>query len=61
MELIQKDDEQSKKLEVEAIKRTKEVESGIVRPHSIWRPEEILANSDNIVQVLRNQLIMARA
>ncbi|KAG0585757.1 hypothetical protein M758_2G035000 [Ceratodon purpureus] len=60
-ELIHQDEEQSKKLEAEAIRRAKEVEGGMVRPHSVWRPEEVSANSDNIVRVMRDQLIMARA
>lgn len=60
-ELIQQDEEQSKKLEAEAIKRAKEVEGGIVRSHSVWRPEDISANPNNIVRVMRDQLIMARA
>ena len=37
------------------------MEGGIMRSHSVWRPEEISANSDNIVRVMRDQLIMARA
>lgn len=60
-ELIQQDDEQSMILEAEAIRRAKEVEDGIAKSHSVWRTEEISANSDNIVRVMRDQLIMARA
>lgn len=48
-------------MEAEAIRRAKSVENGILRSHSVWRPEEISANSDNIVRVMRDQLIMARA
>lgn len=48
-------------LEAEAIRRAKEVEDGIAKSHSVWRTEEISANSDNIVRVMRDQLIMARA
>lgn len=36
-------------LEVEVIRRVKEVEDGIVKLYSVWRIEEIFVNFDNIV------------
>jgi len=60
-ELLQQDENQSKILETEATRRAKEVENGILRSHSVWRIEEISTSSDNIVRVMRDQLIMARA
>lgn len=59
IDLIQRDEEQSMRLEAEAIRRSKD--GGITGLHSVWRPVEISANSDNTVRVMRDQLIMARA
>lgn len=59
--LIQQDEEQSKKLEAEAIERAKEVEGGVIGTYTLWRPEWESGNQDSMVRLMRDQLIMARA
>lgn len=59
-ELMQQDEEESKKLEAEAIRKSKEVDTSITRRYSIWRPESVWENPDALVRLMRDQLIMAR-
>ncbi len=59
-ELMQQDEEKSKKLEAEAIQKSKEVDTSITRRYSIWRPESVWENPDALVRLMRDQLIMAR-
>ncbi|XP_024530024.1 polygalacturonate 4-alpha-galacturonosyltransferase isoform X2 [Selaginella moellendorffii] len=58
---IRKQDEGEKaRLEEEAIKRSKAVDGAILGKYSIWRRDEN-ENSDSLVRLIRDQVIMARA
>ncbi|KAJ7296180.1 hypothetical protein O6H91_Y139300 [Diphasiastrum complanatum] len=59
-ELLQQDEEEKVKMENEAIEHTKEVHSAIIGKYSIWRHDES-ENSESLVRLMRDQLIMARA
>eukprot|EP00249_Psilotum_nudum_P006782 c20052_g1_i1 orf=350-2527(-) len=58
-ELTQHDPEVEAKLEKEAIERTREIDGGVLGKYSIWRRESD-ENSDSLVRLMRDQLIMAR-
>lgn len=59
-ELIRQDEDEDKKAENEALERTKEVDAGLDGKFSIWKKEDA-ENSDSMVRLMRDQLIMARA
>lgn len=59
-ELIQLDNEALLKLENAAIERSKFVDSAILGKYSIWRRDIDNENSDSIVRLMRDQLIMAK-
>lgn len=59
-ELIQLDDEALLKLENAAIERSKFVDSAILGKYSIWRRDIDNENSDSIVRLMRDQMIMAK-
>jgi alpha-1,4-galacturonosyltransferase len=59
-ELVQKDDETTVKLENAAIERSKSVDSAVLGKYSIWRRENDNENSDSMVRLMRDQMIMAR-
>ena len=59
-ELVQKDDETTVKLENAAIERSKSVDSAVLGKYSIWRRENENENSDSMVRLMRDQMIMAR-
>ncbi|KAG0494019.1 hypothetical protein HPP92_005013 [Vanilla planifolia] len=59
-ELIQQDPETLVKLESAAIERSKSVDSAIFAKYSIWRRDNDNENSDSIVRLMRDQMIMAK-
>ncbi|XP_050154360.1 polygalacturonate 4-alpha-galacturonosyltransferase-like isoform X2 [Malus sylvestris] len=59
-ELIQWDDESVVRLETAAIERSKSVDSAVLGKYSIWRKENENENSDSMVRLIRDQIIMAR-
>uniref|UniRef100_A0A2N9H4S1 Reverse transcriptase zinc-binding domain-containing protein n=1 Tax=Fagus sylvatica TaxID=28930 RepID=A0A2N9H4S1_FAGSY len=59
-ELVQQDDEAIVKLENAAIERSKSVDSAVLGKYSIWRKENENENSDSMVRLMRDQIIMAR-
>ncbi|PKA60732.1 Polygalacturonate 4-alpha-galacturonosyltransferase [Apostasia shenzhenica] len=59
-ELIQLDYEAQLKLENAAIEHFKSVDSAILGKYSIWRRDSDNENSDSLVRLMRDQIIMAR-
>lgn len=59
--LIQQDEEESRKLESEAIEKSKAVDNNITNKYSVWRRDPEYENPDSLVRLMRDQLIMARA
>ncbi|XP_002980359.2 polygalacturonate 4-alpha-galacturonosyltransferase [Selaginella moellendorffii] len=59
LQLTKHDEKENAQLEAEAIERTKVVSRNIMGKYSIWRREDN-ENSDNLVRLMREQLIMAR-
>ena len=60
-ELIEQDEEQTKKLETEAIEKSKGVNNNVTGKYSVWRRDPDFENPDALVRLMRDQLIMARA
>lgn len=58
--MVQQDDEAIVKLENAAIERSKAVDSAVLGKYSIWRRDNENENSDSMVRLMRDQMIMAR-
>jgi alpha-1,4-galacturonosyltransferase len=58
--LMQHDIEQVRKLEIEAIKKSKVVANNITDKYSAWRRDPDYENPDALARLMRDQLIMAR-
>ena len=59
-ELMQHGEEQARKLEVEAIEKSKVVTNNISGKYSAWRRDPDYENPDALARLMRDQLIMAR-
>ncbi|CAM6093758.1 unnamed protein product [Calypogeia fissa] len=59
-ELIRQDPEEDSKAETAAVKKSKEIDTGVDGKYSIWKREDV-ENADSMVRIMRDQLIMARA
>lgn len=58
--LVQYDKEQIRKLEDEAIEKSKVVANNITGKYSAWRRDPDYENPDALARLMRDQLIMAR-
>lgn len=58
--LVQMDDEQVRKLESEAIEKSKLGANNITGKYSAWRRDPDYENPDALARLMRDQLIMAR-
>ncbi|XP_073137285.1 polygalacturonate 4-alpha-galacturonosyltransferase-like [Henckelia pumila] len=58
-DLVKQDYEVTLKLENAAIERSKSVDSAVLGKYSIWRKEYENENSDSVVRLMRDQMIMA--
>ncbi|KAG0608569.1 hypothetical protein M758_8G115700 [Ceratodon purpureus] len=59
-ELMEQDEEQVRKLEIEAIEKSKVVAYNITGKYSAWRRDPDYENPDALARLMRDQLIMAR-
>ncbi|KAG0564546.1 hypothetical protein KC19_8G119300 [Ceratodon purpureus] len=59
-ELMEHDEEQVRKLEIEAIEKSKVVAYNITGKYSAWRRDPDYENPDALARLMRDQLIMAR-
>lgn len=57
---MQDDNEQVRKLEIEAIEKSKVVISNFTGKYSAWRRDPDYENPDALARLMRDQLIMAR-
>ncbi|XP_075520931.1 polygalacturonate 4-alpha-galacturonosyltransferase-like [Primulina tabacum] len=58
-DLLNQDYEVTVKLENAAIERSKSVDSAVLGKYSVWRKEYENENSDSVVRLMRDQMIMA--
>ncbi|XP_073288173.1 polygalacturonate 4-alpha-galacturonosyltransferase-like [Primulina huaijiensis] len=58
-DLLNQDYEATVKLENAAIERSKSVDSAVLGKYSLWRKEYENENSDSVVRLMRDQMIMA--
>ncbi|KZV28858.1 GTP-binding protein 6 [Dorcoceras hygrometricum] len=59
-DLVKQDHEVTVKLENAAIERSKSVDSAVLGKYSIWRKEYENENSDSVIRLMRDQMIMAK-
>lgn len=57
---VKRDQEVTVKLENEAVKHSKSVDSAVLGKYSIWKKENENQNPDSTVHLIRDQMIMAR-